>query len=176
MPDNVDFSKRNLLRGRPLGDSALRPPWAIAEGGFAKTCTTCDDCIKACEEQIIVRGSGGYPEVDFNRGACTFCGECVDACDTAALSRDNQAPWQLQLSISDRCLARRQVVCQTCGDICDERAIRFRPALGKVAQPAVNDDLCTGCGACIAACPEQALTLQPVDRVDISLDRIAVHE
>lgn len=176
MPENVDFSKRNLLRGKPLGESALRPPWAIAEGAFAEACTACDDCIEACGEQIIVRGSGGYPEVDFKRGACTFCGDCVDACDTAALSRDVEAPWQLRLSISDRCLASRQIVCQTCGDVCDERAIRFKPTLGKVAQPAVDENLCTGCGACIATCPEQAMTLQPARRGRVLMDKVAAHE
>lgn len=176
MPDEVDFSKRNLLRGKPLRESALRPPWAVAESTFAEVCTACDDCAEACNEQIIVRGSGGYPEIDFKRGACTFCGDCVDACDTAALSRDEGAPWHLRLSIGDGCLATRQVVCQTCGDACDERAIRFRPTLGRVARPAVDEDLCTGCGACIAACPEQVMALQPARRAELPVDKVAVHE
>jgi len=43
----------------------------------------------------------------------------------------------------------------------DEHAIRFRPRIGDVAVPEIEQQDCNGCGACISACPEDALALEP---------------
>jgi ferredoxin-type protein NapF len=64
--------------------------------------------------------------------------------------------------IGEACLARRGVVCRSCGDACPERAIRFPPLLGHVALPVVVADACTGCGDCVAVCPVAAVTLPAV--------------
>lgn len=152
-------TRRQFLRGR-FGESASsRPPWAVAEREFPARCTRCDACIDACPEHILVRGSGGFPEVDFARGGCTFCGACVDACEPHALERTAAAPWALKASIAPSCLALNRVVCSSCAERCEARAIRFRPALGAVPTPAIDLDRCTGCGACVAACPVSAIAV-----------------
>jgi len=160
----VDISKRNLLRGVPVSTTApIRPPWAVDESRFIEGCTTCDECVKACPEGIIISGAAGYPEIDFRRGECTFCSECVDACPEPALSTDTQPPWQLRLQVKDQCLALKRVICQTCGDICDQHAIRFRPRIGDVAVPEILQQDCNACGACVSACPEDALLLVTIE-------------
>ena len=64
-----DTSRRQFLRGDFSGrDMPLRPPWALREREFAQRCTRCDACNDACPTGIIVRGQGGFPEVDFSRG------------------------------------------------------------------------------------------------------------
>jgi ferredoxin-type protein NapF len=63
--------------------------------------------------------------------------------------------------IGEACLTRLGVVCQSCGDACPERAIRFRPLLGRVALPEVAADRCTGCGECVAVCPVAAIAVPP---------------
>jgi len=158
MVQAINLSRRNLLRGR--ADSAtlpLRPPGAIRETLFTDQCTTCGECIAACPEHIIINGSAGYPEVDFRQGECTFCSRCIETCAEGALVHEVQPPWRLELQLTDSCLAKRQVVCQTCGDTCEAEAIRFLPLPGVVAIPVIDQDVCTGCGACIAACPHDAL-------------------
>jgi ferredoxin-type protein NapF len=158
MAQAINLSRRNLFRGR--ADSAtlpLRPPGAITEALFADQCTSCGECVAACPQHIIVKGSAGYPEVDFRQGECTFCSRCIDICAEDALVHEVQPPWRLLLQLGDSCLARRQVVCLTCGDACAAEAIRFRPQAGSVAIPLIDQDVCTGCGACIAACPQDAL-------------------
>ncbi len=158
MDQNISLSRRNLLRGKAASaPPPIRPPGSIAESLFVDGCTACGDCAAICPQDIIFRGSGGYPEVDFRRGACTFCGQCIDVCLEDVLLHAVQPPWRLELRLEDNCLAQRQVVCQTCGDACDAEAIRFRPQIGIVAIPHIDEDSCTGCGACIAACPENAL-------------------
>jgi ferredoxin-type protein NapF len=44
--------------------------------------------------------------------------------------------------------------------MCDAGAIRFKPTLGGVTSPALDLSLCTGCGACVAPCPTQAISMK----------------
>ena len=82
-------SRRQLLRGQFLqslhsenakiqGINAIRPPWSVNEEDFTDKCTRCGDCILVCETQIIVKGDGGFPEIQFDKGECTFCQKCVN--------------------------------------------------------------------------------------------------
>ena len=139
---------------------SVRPPWALAEDDFVARCTRCGDCLGACPTKILEKGRGGFPLVNFARGECTFCGKCVDACKPAALARrEGTAPWTLKARIGDACLALQGVVCRSCGDRCQARAIRFRLAPGGVSRPALDGEACTGCGACVAVCPVDAITM-----------------
>ncbi len=161
-------SRAEFLRGRFSADtSALRPPWALNETDFTARCTRYMSCVDACPENIIFKGQGGFPEISFADGECTFCAACVKTCPVGALSptqderNRNTKPWNLHLSVSDNCLSTKDVVCRICPDKCDARAIRFKhPAAN--GKPAIDQDLCTGCGACVAPCPVGALTLSPV--------------
>ncbi len=134
-------------------------PWALAEDEFLARCTRCNACVDACPEHIVIRGSGGFPEVDFAKGACTFCGRCADACVPRALERTTGEPWALKATIGEGCLARARVVCRSCGERCEARAIRFALTVGGVGEPVVDRDRCTGCGACVAVCPVSAIDI-----------------
>lgn len=159
----MDPRRRSLLRGRLTSPpvAAPRPPWAVEpEAAFIDRCTRCDCCIEVCPVQILERGDGGFPQVNFSNSGCTECGDCVRACEPRALVRAPQAtPWRWRVHITPRCLAQRQVECRVCGEVCDHTAIRFRPQLGSVAQPVVDVQACTGCGECVARCPERAIEL-----------------
>jgi len=158
MAPAVNLSRRSLLRGRTgAAVQPLRPPGAVAEAHFTDQCTSCGECIAACPQGIVFSGSGDYPEVNFSHAECTFCGQCIDSCKQGALLPSVEPPWRLELRLADHCLARQQIVCQMCGDVCEANALHFPPQLGQVAIPLIDDDICTGCGACIAACPENAL-------------------
>ncbi len=155
----MNLSRRNLLFGRrPQAPSPPLPPWASPL--FFDLCTHCGDCATACPSQIIKVGDDGFPKVDFSYGECTFCGDCVSACQRNALDQNLAEPWQIYAQIDGSCLAERGVDCRICGEACDEQAIRFQLAIGKVAQPIVNPEQCTGCGACVAPCPSQSIRLE----------------
>jgi ferredoxin-type protein NapF len=153
-------SRRALLRGRPGAQLRSRPPWALAEADFVAACTRCDACIGACPESILTRGDGGFPVVDFSAGECTFCGDCVSACAPRALCDAGSAPWFLKATVEDACLALHGVHCQACRDACPTGAIGFALRPG-VPRPRVESDLCTGCGACVAPCPVEAMRVRP---------------
>jgi len=151
---------RRQFLGLGLKDKAtpLRPPWALAETSFQDACTQCGDCLVKCPENILVQETvGGYPRVDFTQGECTFCKDCVDVCPTTALNGELQSPWFVKAKINEKCLASQHVVCNTCGEQCEAKAIRFVPALGGVSLPSIDLESCTGCGACVGPCPTQAI-------------------
>lgn len=153
------ISRRQFLRGDLSGRKpALRPPWALDAADFLSACTQCGECAAACPTRIVVI-SAGYPVVDFARGECTFCGACAAACKPGALRRSEAAPWRIRARIGERCMAFKDTVCRSCGDACLAAAIRFRPRLGGAAVPEVDAGRCTGCGACVAPCPVQAIAL-----------------
>lgn len=163
-------TRRGFLRGRPAAAAPLRPPWAIAEShpppAFTDRCSRCGDCARHCPTRIIVPGDGGFPTLDFSRGECTFCADCVRACATGALHRagPEAPPWRQSARIGAACLAGQQVECRVCGESCPSAAIRFQLQAGRVASPVLDPAACTGCGACLAPCPTQAITIvRPTD-------------
>lgn len=183
---NIDHSRRAFFR-RPAvlvaSSSAAeesnsenrwlpqRPPWALSESLFTDKCTRCNECISACEEDIIIKADGGFPEIDFNRGECTFCEDCIEACEPAALLKQvdehaNQQAFYFNINIDDSCLAKQKIHCQSCKDVCDTAAITMpwpkNVSLGAIQTPEINIEDCTSCGACVSTCPSQSISINPI--------------
>ncbi|WP_223844166.1 4Fe-4S dicluster domain-containing protein [Rhizobium gallicum] len=62
--------------------------------------------------------------------------------------------------VTEGCLARKDIACQSCGESCPDQAIRFRPRIGSPFLPELNGGMCSGCGACLQVCPVGAITLR----------------
>ncbi len=135
----------------------IRPPGA--EGAdFLELCTQCDECTTACPENIIAFDDNGWPVVRLETAPCTFCGACAHACPTGALDPDRMADWPWRADVAASCLSLNGVSCRVCQDTCDHSAIRFRLQPGGRAEPALDRDICTGCGACASACPAGSIS------------------
>jgi ferredoxin-type protein NapF len=147
------------FRGRT---GEIRPPWAISDPLFTDRCTACGDCVPSCPQHILAVGDGGFPKVDFTRGACDFCGACNRACPEGPrlFTEQERNPWSLTPRFAESCLSGRGIACRTCGDWCDSHAIRFRLEVGGRAHPELTISDCTGCGACVSACPVQAIQME----------------
>ena len=164
-PSANRLERRSFLRGRfretdkPV---AIRPPWS-SEARIAEACTSCGACEESCPENIIVMDADRKPRVDFSRGECSFCTACATACPEPVFSEPAGQAWRLSLSISETCLARSGVYCRSCGDVCAEGAVRFQPKIGGAAEIYFAQSDCTGCGACVSACPVGATSLSPFD-------------
>lgn len=166
-------ARRRLFRGRVHTKQVFRLPWVINEAVFTSGCTQCQDCINSCETNIIVKDDDGFPTIDFNLGECTFCNKCIDVCEQPLFSsnfsddtkiEDNIAknetkkPWAATLEITDKCLAKNNIYCQSCRDECETSVIKFNYLNSSIPEPSLNDADCTQCGACISSCPQDAIT------------------
>jgi ferredoxin-type protein NapF len=161
MGGGIDLDRRRFLKGRfaPAAER-IRPPWST-EAAIRAACTGCGACVTACPEGIVRLDPDRLAALDFAAGACTFCGKCADACTEPVFDRTAPAVFPHIAVIGDACFAKRGIVCQSCSDVCPEAAIRSPPRLGGPAQPVLAPSLCTGCGACIAACPADAIGTRP---------------
>lgn len=152
-------SRRQILTGRVAKvPPEFRPPWTD-EARLAARCTRCGDCARACGEGIIDM-SGGLPRIRFGGRECTFCTDCAQAC-TAGVFRDvAERPWDVTVDLGENCLMRAGIACRVCTDACDRAALRFDISVRPVGAIRIDADACTGCGACLPACPTGALILK----------------
>ncbi|NHF72677.1 ferredoxin-type protein NapF [Paracoccus sp. 12-3] len=151
-------SRRGFLTARPA--PAFRPSPPGTDAAALAACTGCGDCVAACPQQILLV-VGGRVAIDFDSGECTFCNACAEPCPEPVFIL---APTMAHhAAISDACLARRGTTCMSCRDACPEDAIRFAPRMGGPFLPALSATACTGCGACVAPCPADAITMRQKD-------------
>lgn len=192
----MDLSRRALFRGRVKSKASapiepIRMPWMIAMDDFIDRCTRCAKCIETCPEGVIKKGDGGFPTVDFQQGECTFCTECVDVCPEPVFKDTATQPWSWVAVISEErsesqpansltfdgvCMAHQGVVCQSCKDVCDVRAIQMRYLSSSTPVPTIDVDICTGCGACVSVCPTDAISMQESVKKSVSTKEISTQE
>jgi len=160
---SIDLSKRRLFSNSPSLNSKQhhRLPWL--KQPIEQGCTQCGECIKTCPEKIIVKASGGFPLVDFTQGECSFCYQCAAVCPEGLFHEQQYVAWDNSIEVRETvCLAQNGVYCRSCSDNCEQAAINIRPLIGGRAEVRVDDDKCNSCGACIAACPSQAIEIKEV--------------
>ncbi len=160
---SIDLSKRRLFSRSPSVNSKQHHHLPWLKQPIEQGCTQCGECINTCPEEILVKGSGGFPVVDFNRGECSFCYQCAEVCPKGLFKDQQQAAWDNSIAVLEAsCLAQNGVYCRSCSDTCDARAISIRPLVGGKAEVSVDDEQCNSCGACIAVCPSQAIEIKEV--------------
>ncbi len=182
----IDFSRRGFLYslagGLGVGFLAtqtpftlkqskhqlLRPPGAIPETEFLRTCIRCGECMKSCLTNTLQpclweSGFSGLwtPKLDLRLAACEQnCNVCGKVCPTQAirsLSLDEKTHAKIGTAVlrKEMCLVWAQnKICLICDEICPYNAIVFRPVEG-YRRPVVVPSKCNGCGFCEHRCPVQ---------------------
>jgi len=157
----------------------LRPPGALEEDDFLKTCIKCGMCVEACPfDTLKLAAPGdnkpiGTPYFTPREVPCYMCTDipCVPICPTEALdiTKVSKPNGELDINISKmgiavidtkNCIAFWGIQCDACYRACPllDVAIKIEyeqnKRTGKHAflKPVVDSDFCTGCGMCEHAC------------------------
>lgn len=154
--------------------AVLRPPGALPEDEFVRTCILCQECVRVCPTsglKPIALGGGltklGTPHLVPRVGACTrnpSCPHlCAQACPVGAIKLIAPEEVKIGRAVVDRplCLAwDQQVKCLVCVEACVVEAAQMYN--GRII---VDPTRCTGCGRCENACPVAggAIHVKPLD-------------
>ena len=150
---------------------SLPPPWSVADQEFRNLCKGCGECAAACAKDLIILEEDGLPVMDFTNGFCHFCGDCARSCSGGALRFSDEPPHRkLHVAINTNCLTRKKVLCRLCQEQCEQEAIVFFREDQGEQPPHVLSELCIGCGACVAGCPVQAISLQYAENRSLPSD------
>ncbi len=149
--------------------SWLRPPGALPEPEFLKTCTQCTACQEACPYESIRRLGpefdliAGTPAIIASESPCYLCEDmpCITSCEPKALrmvARKDVRMGTAVVSMS-KCYISAGQPCDYCVVRCPlgTDAIAF----GKDGLPDVQVAGCSGCGVCDYLCPADAIQITP---------------
>jgi ferredoxin-type protein NapF len=145
----------------------LRPPGARDESQFAGLCTRCGNCLRVCPSKIIERdvGQNGWvklftPVLSFENDYCREdCIRCTEVCPNGALVRlslKEKTRMQIDLPHVDMniCFLGDDRECSVCKRWCPYDAIQYVFSEKEYTLiPKIDQQKCTGCGACETACP-----------------------
>jgi len=156
----------------------LRPPAAIKEKDFLKTCIKCGLCAIACPYHTLLLAKPGdnkplgTPYFEPREIPCYMCPDipCVPVCPTGALDESSvTTDGVLDINIADMgvavvddnsCIAFWGIQCDACYRACPllgeaitiEYTKNERTGKHAFMKPVVQPDICTGCGMCEKAC------------------------
>lgn len=136
----------------------IRPPGSLVEDKFNAACVRCESCAKVCPANVIVlagidKGLEKFytPVLDYNKSKCYLCGLCGDVCPNGTIIRlpDDEMKMGTAKINTSTCYAWNGGDCLKCKPACKHKAITSEGNY----KPAVNADICNGCGRCQLVCP-----------------------
>lgn len=174
----------------------LRPPGAIKEEDFLKSCIKCGMCVEACPFDTLKLAKPGdnkplgTPFFTPREIPCYMCIDipCVPVCPTNALDEKlvttnekldiNIAQMGVAVIDSHNCIAFWGIQCDACYRACPilgeaitiEYQKNSRTGKHSFMKPVVHNDVCTGCGLCERACVTEKASIFVLPR-EIALGR-----
>jgi polyferredoxin len=151
-----------VVKGHPVA-----PPGAGSTDRFNLACTACQLCVSACPTQVLqpsllAYGAKGFlqPRMAYEVAYCTYeCTRCTEICPTDAIRPlTTEAKKVAKIGevrfIEENCIVvTEETACGACAEHCPTQAVHMVPHRGVLTIPALEEDVCIGCGACEHACP-----------------------
>lgn len=125
-------------------------------------CIGYGDCLRACPFGAISMDARSLPVIDCD--LCTGCGICVHECPRGQMGLlqlvSDRAQIVVRCNAHDKPALRKKgcpvccIACKRCEKACPHDAIHVIDL-----NAVVDHDRCTGCGACVAICPQRCIDL-----------------
>lgn len=145
----------------------ISPPGSISIEHFKSLCTACHLCVTSCPTHVLYPTLFDYgidgilqPKMNYDASFCNYdCNICTLICPSGAILPVDVASKKLiQIGrtnfVKEDCVViDKKKECAACAEHCPTKAVTMVPYEGKLKLPELNNDLCTGCGACEYACP-----------------------
>lgn len=160
-------------RKEPVRLAPLVPPGSSSIRNLTQHCTGCQLCVSVCPSHVL-RPSAGLmtlmqPEMSYDRGYCRpECVKCSEVCPTGSIrliTKEDKTAIQIghAVWIKDNCVVNTDgVACDNCARHCPTKAIQMVPEHPEIKDtrfiPAINTEMCIGCGACENLCPARPYT------------------
>ena len=160
-----NLSRRKFLQGRTALGPGIRPP------GVSRGRSRCLHRLRLLRRSLSDRHhfTGSLlSNARFHRWRMhVLRANARKACPEPVFSADPPRRFPHVAAISESCFAKSGIACQSCRDACPEQAIRFSPRIGGPFVPELDEDACSGCGACISVCPAGAIGVSERGKADI---------
>ena len=171
---HVDGGLADIIEKKaPERKTPIVPPGARSLKHMTQHCTGCQLCVSKCPNDVL-RPSMDItnlmqPVMSFEKGYCRpECTRCSEVCPAGAIKLiDKEEKSGIQIGHAvvypDFCLsALGENECGNCARHCPVGAIEMVPSDPEddlsPSVPAVNENVCIGCGACEHLCPVRPLS------------------
>lgn len=145
----------------------ITPPGSLSLERFKDRCTACHLCVVQCPTHVLRPAGMEYgfdyllkPRVAYIDSYCNYeCTVCSEVCPNGAikpLTKEEKATTQVGIAtfFINRCIVNTEGTdCGACSEHCPTQAVHMIPFKGTLTIPAVDPDLCIGCGGCESICP-----------------------
>ncbi len=146
----------------------ITPPGSKSVKDFYRHCIACQLCVVECPNNVLRPSSNPerlmQPEMGYENGFCRpECTRCSEVCPAGAIekiTREEKTQYHIgtaQVDLQACISATGKTHCGKCASKCPVGAIHMVERDGFRA-PAVNEEVCIGCGACEQYCPVRPIS------------------
>lgn len=166
----------------PARNISPKPAGSLSVKNFTSHCTACQLCISACPNHVLRPSTKMehlmQPEMSFELGYCRpECNKCASVCPAGAIhpiSVEEKSSIQIGYAVFDKenCVVSTDgVTCGNCARHCPVGAILMVEQEDGKKYPAVNTEICIGCGACENLCPARPFSAIHVEGMEVHRTR-----
>ncbi len=165
----VDGGYADVLPKQALDrEIPITPPGSKSVKDFYRHCIACQLCVVECPNGVLRPSSNPerlmQPEMGYENGFCRpECTRCSEVCPAGAIekiTREEKTQYHIGTAHVDlgACIsATGKTHCGKCASKCLVGAIHMVKTETGMA-PAVNEEVCIGCGACEQYCPVRPIS------------------